>query len=186
MKHLQLLRDNNIRNTSTTVHRWIKKLPASHEEKEWLIKTFNRLYQIEQRYIVDSSVNDDKETSQVQDAVIKASEGWVEEIQRILSKAEPGEEEPAEEQEQLTIVTPPTPTQPAPQPAVEKTTSTLTQKLEQYLGDDKSKTITKAQLVKLGYQGNYPSVSGSIKIANQFTIKRKNRTKTNVFSLLKP
>jgi len=186
MKHLEFLQANGIKNTSTSVYEWIDKMPANQAEKAWLKSTFDALYQIEQRYVVDHTINNDKETTKIASTVSASSQAWVNKIIELHHAAEPGEQldelvipeanplpTPAKKQETKEV------------PAATNNSTTLEQQLMEHLDGASSKNISKDKLAQMGYQGPYPSGSKNISIEGLFTIKRKSRAVTNQFVLSK-
>lgn len=179
MKHLDLLKANNTQNTSTAVYRWINKMPADEAESKWLKKTFDGLYKLEQEYVLDATTNDDKETQAVMQQAEATSKEWVAKIIAIHDR-----EEPAEEEEIIVPVEPPVAEtkEDEPQP---KDTPSLTSRLNDYLGSESSKTISKRKLIEFGYKGRYPTTTSTISIENQFKLKREKRTSALSFTLSK-
>lgn len=179
MKHLDLLKANKIDNTSTAVYRWINKMPADEAESKWLKKTFDGLYKLEQDYVLDPTTNDDKETQSIMQQAEATSKEWVAKIIAIHDR-----EEPAEEEEIIVPIEQPVEEtqQDEPQP---KDTPSLTSRLNDYLGSDSSKVISKRKLIEFGYQGRYPTATSTIPIENQFKLKREKRTSALSFTLSK-
>ena len=137
MKHLTFLQKHHIANTSTAVYDWIDNMPASEEESKWLKKTFDGLYQLEQSFVLDTSTNDDKETQKVMEKTHAASSAWVVKINAIHEREEPGEEE------EVIIPTKEPKTTPTADKPIEKEAPSLKSKLQDFLGDDSSKVISK-------------------------------------------
>lgn len=178
MKHLDLLKANKVDNTSTAVYHWINKMPANEAESNWLKKTFDGLYKLEQDYVLDANANDDKETIAVMQRTEATSKAWADKIIAIHDR-----EEPEEEEEIIIPIEQPVEKikEDQPQP---KDTPSLASKLKDYLGSDSSKVISKRKLIEFGYKGRYPTTTGVISIENQFKLKREKRTSALSFTLL--
>lgn len=182
MKHLDLLKANKIDNTSTAVYRWVNRMPADEAESKWLKKTFDGLYKLEQDFVLDASTNDDKETLEVMQKAEATSKEWVAKIIAIHDR-----EEPAEEDE---IILPNQPTEVPKKETkedepIKTATPSFSTQLQDFLGSESSKRISKRKLMEMGYQGSYPTATTTILIENQFKLKREKRTSSLAFLLFK-
>lgn len=184
MKHLDLLKANNIQNTSTAVYHWIDSMPASSDENKWLKKTFDGLYQLEQDFVLDTAKHDNKETIEVMQKAELTSEAWVNQIIAIHDR-----EEPAEEQAEIVLPAKVIELEPEKVELVElvepaKTEApSLTTLLEDHLESEPAKKISKHKLMEMGYKGKYPTATNTIFIEKQFKLKREKRTNALQFIL---
>lgn len=179
MQHLNLLIANKIANTSTAVYNWIDNMPASEEERKWLKKTFDGLYQLEQSFVLDTSTNDDKETQEVMEKAHTASNAWVAKILAIHDREEP------EEGEEVVVITEEFNTPTAVEKAIEKEVPDLKSRLQEFIGAHSSKVISKTTLQQFGYKGPYPSAINTISIEGDYKLKREKRTSSLSFILSK-
>lgn len=179
MKHLILLKANRIQNTSTSVYEWIEQMPATDEQNKWLKQTYDALYEIEQEYVLDASTNDDKETREVLNKATERSSDWYDLVIELHDQAEPSEDSedhdtPDQKEDKKRKEVPPTQA-----PMNEE----LNQKLKGIIGENNNASITKAELINLGYKGVYPKGSSLVRVSPEFTIKRVSRSNALRFTL---